>query len=78
MTIHGTVLCGQKRYAEAESLLLKGYAGMNQAFKLGYERRLLAGAGKWIVDFYEVTNQTEKANAWREKFATENSKGPTP
>jgi serine/threonine protein kinase len=70
MTIHGAVLTGQQRYAEAEPLLLQGYEGMKQreAMATSYEWDH-AQAGKWVVRFYEVTNQPEKAREWREKLA---------
>ncbi|MFO0808810.1 MAG: tetratricopeptide repeat protein [Gemmataceae bacterium] len=71
MTIYGAVLTGQRRYAEAEPLLLKGYEGMKQreAITLAYGWRHFAQAGVWIVRFYEVTNQPEKAREWQEKLA---------
>jgi tetratricopeptide (TPR) repeat protein len=69
LSLHGAVLSGQQRYAEAEPLLLQGYEGMKQreATPFVNERRLLTDAGKWVVRFYEATNQPDKARAWQEK-----------
>jgi non-specific serine/threonine protein kinase/serine/threonine-protein kinase len=69
-SVLGAALLGQKKYADAEPLLLQGYAGMKQletGTRAG-ERRLLTDAGEWVVRFYEVTEQPEKARAWREKL----------
>src|SRR5262249_43306759 len=65
----GAVLLGQKRYAEAEPLLLQGYEGMKSGeASLRAGRRRLNEAGERVVRFYEVTGQPEKARAWREKL----------
>ena len=70
MTIHGAVLSGQQRYAEAEILLLKGYEGMSRNIMLlNQQTRQLAQGGEWVVQFYEVTNRPEKAREWRERIA---------
>ena len=71
MTIHGAVLAGQQRYAEAERLLLQGCEGMKQreTIAVGNEWRQFAEAGERVVHFYEVTNQPEKAREWREKLS---------
>jgi hypothetical protein len=63
------VLLGQKRYTQAEPLLLEGYEGMKQreAIMHANQRRRLTEAGERIVRFYEVTQQQEKARLWREK-----------
>jgi serine/threonine protein kinase/tetratricopeptide (TPR) repeat protein len=77
MTILGEILLGQQKYAEAEPLLLKGYEGMRQqpdvaVTRRPWQRRQLIEAGERVVRFYEVTNQPEKARAWRQRLkATE-------
>ena len=38
-------------------------------------RRRLTQTGEWIVHFYEVTGEPEKALAWREKFAPPKPRG---
>jgi non-specific serine/threonine protein kinase/serine/threonine-protein kinase len=76
-SVLGAALLGQKKYAEAEPLLLQGYAGMKQSetgIPEGYRRRLLTDAGEWVVRFYEATNQPEKAREWREKLKEDTSK----
>jgi tetratricopeptide (TPR) repeat protein len=70
MSMVGGALMGQRRYTEAEPLLVQGYEGMKQreAFiNAGFEE-WLTKAGERLVSFYEVTNQPEKAHAWREKL----------
>jgi serine/threonine protein kinase/tetratricopeptide (TPR) repeat protein len=66
----GEVLAGQKKYAEAELLVLRGYEGMKQreAILPGVEKRRLAEAGERVVRFYETTKQPDKARVWRESL----------
>jgi serine/threonine protein kinase/tetratricopeptide (TPR) repeat protein len=65
----GAALLGQKKYAEAEPVLLQAYQGMKR-----WERMsplVISGMAEvvgWIVKLYEATNQPEKARAWREKL----------
>jgi tetratricopeptide (TPR) repeat protein len=67
--ILGAVLLGQQKYTEAEPILLQAYQGMKR-----WERMSplvisgLTEVGGWIVQFYEATNQPEKARVWREKL----------
>jgi tetratricopeptide (TPR) repeat protein len=70
MNLLGGTLLGQKKYAEAESLLLQGYEGMKkgEATMVGQWRFRLTEAGERVVRYYEETNQPEKARAWREKL----------
>jgi serine/threonine-protein kinase len=73
-SVLGAALLGQKKYADAEPLLLEGYRGMKQwetGNSEGERRRLLRDGGEWVVRFYEVTEQPEKARAWREKLSAE-------
>ncbi len=67
----GGALLGQAKYDEAEPFLVQGYEGMKQRearMDAGF-KKLLTQAGNCLVSFYEVTNQPEKALAWREKLA---------
>jgi tetratricopeptide (TPR) repeat protein len=76
MSVLGAALLGQKKYADAESLLLQGHGGMKQ-WKVGRpaaDRRLLTDAGERVVHFYEVTGQAEKAREWRQKLLKDESK----
>jgi tetratricopeptide (TPR) repeat protein len=65
----GASLSGQKKYAEAEPLLLEGYQGM--AARKGrmdvpswYH---LDRAREWTVQLYQAWGQPEKAAEWRKK-----------
>jgi serine/threonine protein kinase len=73
-SVLGAALLGQKKYADAEPLLLEGYRGMKEwetGQSEGERRRLLTDACERVVRFYEVTEQPEKARAWREKLSAE-------
>jgi tetratricopeptide (TPR) repeat protein len=78
-SVLGAALLGQKKYADAEPLLLQGYDGMKQretGVPEGERRRLLADAGERVVRFYEDTGQPEKARQWREKLKPAPHQGP--
>ena len=62
----------QKKYAEAEPLLLQGYEGMNQveATMTAQERYRLTEAGERLIRYYEETDQPEKARTLREELRT--------
>jgi serine/threonine protein kinase len=69
MSMVGGALLGQREYARAEPFLLQGYEGMKarEAFMdIGF-KHWLTKAGDRLIRFYEVTNQPDKARAWREK-----------
>jgi serine/threonine protein kinase len=72
VSILGAVLCGQQNYTRAEPVLLRGYEGMKRReASLGAVWKLRMGeTAQRVVHFYEVTNQPEKARAWREKTQT--------
>jgi tetratricopeptide (TPR) repeat protein len=62
----GASLAGQKKYAEAEPLLLSGYQGM-----LARKNRMavpdwyhLDRASEWIVQLYQAWGKPEKAAEW--------------
>lgn len=65
----GASLAGQKRYAEAEPLLLQGYQGM-----LARKDRIKAAdqyhlerAREWIIELYRAWNKPGKAAEWKKK-----------
>ena len=65
----GASLDGQKKFAEAEPLLLEGYQGM-----LARKQRMAAKdwyhldrAREWIVQLYQAWGKPAKASAWRKK-----------
>jgi tetratricopeptide (TPR) repeat protein len=66
----GAALLGQERFAEAEPLLLTGYEGMKQqeAKIPPGQRRLLADAGRRILDLYERWGRPADADRWRKKL----------
>jgi hypothetical protein len=65
----GDALLGQKKYADAEPLLLKGYQGMKQRQKIippaGLVR--LTEAVERLVQLYEATGQKDEATRWRKE-----------
>jgi eukaryotic-like serine/threonine-protein kinase len=65
----GASLAGQKKYAEAEPLLLDGYEGMlARKERMGapnsYHRDL---AHEWIVRFYQAWDKPDKAAEWKKR-----------
>ena len=70
MSLLGGSLLGQKRFAEAEPLLVQGYEGMKQreaAIPAGCPR--LREATERLVQLDEAKNQPENAAEWRAKRA---------
>jgi serine/threonine protein kinase/Tfp pilus assembly protein PilF len=66
----GQALSGQKKYAEAEPLLLAGYEGMKRReSQLLEDGVFLTEAAERLVRLFEATNQPEKAKKWRAKLA---------
>jgi eukaryotic-like serine/threonine-protein kinase len=65
----GAALLGQKKYAEAEPLLVQGYEGMKQ--RVGkmrlHDRVRLTEALERLVQMYEATEQQEQADKWRQE-----------
>ena len=65
----GASLAGEKKYAEAEPLLLGGYQGMQarkerMAFADHYH---LDRAQEWLVELYQAWGKPAKAAEWRKK-----------
>jgi tetratricopeptide (TPR) repeat protein len=69
-SLYGAALLGQKKYAEAEPLLLKGYEGMKQREKTippqGKVR--LIEALERLVQLYHATGKKEEAAKWRKEL----------
>jgi eukaryotic-like serine/threonine-protein kinase len=65
----GASLAGQKRYAEAEPLLLEGYQGMlARKQTMTVEDRLnLNLAHEWLVQLYRAWSKPQKAAEWKKK-----------
>jgi hypothetical protein len=67
----GGVLVGQKKYAEAEPLLLKGYEGMKEREKTipPQGRSRLAEAIDRLIELYSAANKTDEVKKWRAERA---------
>jgi eukaryotic-like serine/threonine-protein kinase len=67
----GGSLLGQKRYADAEPLLLSGYEGMKQREeKIPFPSRTsLKEALQRLVQLYEAMGRTSQAGEWKQKLA---------
>ena len=68
-TLLGASLSGQKKYAEAEPLLLQGYQGMAaRKDRIAVpDQYHLDRAREWIVQFYEAWGKREKAAEWKKE-----------
>jgi tetratricopeptide (TPR) repeat protein len=66
----GASLAGQKKYAEAEPLLLDGYTGMvaRKDRVLMPDWYHLDRAREWLVQLYQDWGKPEKAAEWRKKL----------
>jgi hypothetical protein len=66
----GASLLGQKRYAEAEPLLLAGYEGMKQReAKIPAQVKVrLTEALERLVQLYDAWGKPEQAKEWRQKL----------
>jgi tetratricopeptide (TPR) repeat protein len=67
----GACLIGQRKYAEAEPLIVQGYEGMVARWgRIPFpERKRLADAAERIVQLYEAWGKTQKAAEWRARLA---------
>jgi hypothetical protein len=73
-------LLGQKKYAEAEPLLIQGYHGLKEResnLPKG-SRTPLKDAGEPLVRLYEVWGKPEKAAEWRQKLEASRSADKEP
>jgi hypothetical protein len=63
----GAALLGQKKYSEAEPLLLAGYQGMKEreATMTRPSKVRLVESLKRLVQLYEATGNEDKAKEWR-------------
>jgi tRNA A-37 threonylcarbamoyl transferase component Bud32/lipopolysaccharide biosynthesis regulator YciM len=66
----GAALLGQKKYAEAEPLLVSGYQGMKQRqAKIAPQNKVrLTEALERLVQLYEATGKTDEAAKWRKEL----------
>ncbi|MGO9271051.1 MAG: tetratricopeptide repeat protein [Terriglobia bacterium] len=65
----GSSLAGQKKYAEAEPLLLEGYRGMEaRKERIAVPNRYyLDRAREWLVQLYQAWGKPAKAAEWKKK-----------
>jgi hypothetical protein len=68
-SLFGASLAGQKKYAEAEPLLLHGYEGLKQheAKDLGASKARLTEALEQLVRLYETWGKPDAAAKWRQE-----------
>ena len=66
----GGVLLGQKKYADAEPLLLSGYEGIKrrEAKLCPQDKIRLTEATQRLVQLYETWDKKDKATEWRKKL----------
>ena len=66
----GGSLLGQKKFAEAEPLLLRGYEGLKarEAKIPAPSKKRLAEAAERVVRLYEAWGKKDEADAWRKKL----------
>jgi eukaryotic-like serine/threonine-protein kinase len=72
----GGSLLGQKKYTEAEPLLVSGYEGLKQredTIPARYRQIRLREALDRLVQLYQATGQTAKAAEWKKKLDESNS-----
>jgi serine/threonine protein kinase len=71
MAMLGGALWGQKKYAAAEPLLLKGYEGMKQREKVipPYSQKHLPETIDRLIELYTVTNRPDEAKKWQAERA---------
>jgi eukaryotic-like serine/threonine-protein kinase len=76
----GGALAGQRKYGEAETLLVSAYQALveRKANIPQSSRPVLEEAGRRIVDMYQNWGKAEKAAEWREKLPPSASALPKP
>ncbi|MBV9154647.1 MAG: tetratricopeptide repeat protein [Acidobacteriaceae bacterium] len=65
----GASLAGQRRYAEADPLLVDGYEGvLARNERIAVENRYHRDrAREWLIQFYTASGKPDKAAEWRRK-----------
>jgi non-specific serine/threonine protein kinase/serine/threonine-protein kinase len=67
----GAALACQKKFAEAEPLLIRAYEGLKTGEPKAAQGRQLARAARRLVSLYEAWNKPDKATEWRAKLPPE-------
>ncbi|HEY3853025.1 MAG TPA: tetratricopeptide repeat protein [Verrucomicrobiae bacterium] len=72
----GGVLSGQRKYVEAEPLLLSGYEGLAQTAESipADDKVAIADAIQRLIVCYQDSNKSDKAAVWKTKLDSLNSK----
>jgi hypothetical protein len=76
----GDALLGQRRFGEAEPLLLRGYEGMKRRetkIPAGLKNDLVEAADR-IARLYEATGRAEQARAWRQPHPPDPAEATVP
>jgi tetratricopeptide (TPR) repeat protein len=71
LSLIGGALAGQKKFAEAEPLLIQGYVGLKERearTPFLWRKKRQAQAGARIVALYEAWGKKDKADEWRKKL----------
>ncbi len=76
----GGALLGQKKYAEAEPMLLAGYEGMKQREKTitPIKMNYLTEALDRLIDLSTATNKPDDVKKWQTERAKYLAAAPTP
>jgi eukaryotic-like serine/threonine-protein kinase len=76
----GLALAGQKKYAQAEPLLLKGYqlAKSHKEDMHRLDRRRLTETLEGLVQLYEETNKPDEAARWRKEWEASKARARKP
>jgi eukaryotic-like serine/threonine-protein kinase len=71
-SVLGGALAGQKKYSEAEPLLLAGYEGMKQRIEkiLPRDRIRLTEAAERLVQLYDAMDKPDEVAKWRTELET--------
>ncbi len=71
MSLLGSALAGQKKFAEAEPLLIEGYEGLKERqdrIPFLWRTKRPAQAAARVVELYESWGKKDKADEWRRKL----------
>ena len=83
MAMHGRALLGQRKYADAEPLLVKGYEGMKareKAIPPQAAANILEALDR-LIDLYAAVNKPDEVKKWRTeraKYSSPAAKSPAP
>jgi eukaryotic-like serine/threonine-protein kinase len=72
MTLLGAALVMQKQFAEAESMLVRGYDGMKRhlaAMSEPVKQKRLAAAAEKLIGLYDAWDKPDEAAKWRKELA---------